>query len=135
MEVVADRIAVLEAGELVLLGTPGELRASLQEVTVIEVHTEEMDLPAVLPPALILAAEHIERPGALSMRTWRVHARTCPEALQTVLDWIVQPGGRVVFLAETAPNLQDVLALPPALRGGTTGGQVESVPVRGEARL
>ena len=134
MELVADRIAVLEEGELVLLGTPGELRASLQEVTVIEVHTEEMDLPAALPPPLVLAAERIDRPGALSVRTWRVYARTSPEALQAVLDWIVQPGGRVVFLAETAPNLQDVLALPPTLRGAAPRKQEERVPLHGEGR-
>ena len=135
MEVVADRIAVLDAGELVMLGIPGELRASLQEVTVIEVHTEEMDLPAEPAPALVLAAEHIERPGALSVRTWRVYAHTSPAALQTVLDWIVQPGGRVVFLAEIAPNLQDVLTLPRGRHGEATHEQEESVPAHGEARL
>ncbi len=114
MEVIADRIAVLDAGELMMLGTPGELRAALKDMTVIEVHTEEMEKPATLPPQLVLAAEHIERPGALSIRTWRVYARKSSEALQTILDWIVQPTGRVVFLAEIAPNLQDVLALPHA---------------------
>lgn len=123
MEVVADRIAVLQAGELVMLGTPSELRASLQDVTVIEVHTEEMDLPMVPPPDLVLAAEHAERPGALEVRAWRVHAQKTPEALQAVLDWIVQPQGRVVFLAETAPSLQDVLALPQASPGAAPGGQ------------
>lgn len=115
MESVADRIAVLAEGELVMLGTPGELRASLKEVSVIEVHTEEMGLPASLPPTSVLMTEQIERPGALGVRTWRVHTRKSPEALQIVLDWIVQPGGRVVFLAETAPDLQDVLALPRPL--------------------
>jgi ABC-2 type transport system ATP-binding protein len=114
MEVVADRIAVLQEGELVMLGTPGELRASLKDVTVIEVHTEEMDLPVAPSPALVLAAEHTERPGALEMRAWRVHAEKSPESLQAVLDWVVQPQGRVVFLAETSPKLQDVLALPQA---------------------
>ena len=112
MEVVAERIAVLSEGEIVMLGTPSELRASLQDVTVIEVQTEEMDLPVALPPALVLAAESVERPGALGVRTWRVYARKSPEALQTILDWIVQPTGRVVFLAETPPHLQDILALP-----------------------
>jgi len=112
MEVVAERIAVLSEGGIVMLGTPSELRASLQDVSVIEVQTEEMDLPVVPPPPQILATEPVERPGALGVRTWRVYARKSPEALQTVLDWIIQPTGRVVFLAETAPNLQDVLALP-----------------------
>jgi ABC-2 type transport system ATP-binding protein len=135
MEVVADRIAVLDAGELVMLGTPGGLRAALKEMTVIEVHTEEMDLPTTLPPSLVLAAEHIERPGALAVRTWRVYARKSSEALQTVLDWIVQPTGRVVFLAETAPNLQDVLVLPHAPHGEATSGQDESAHAHRKARL
>jgi ABC-2 type transport system ATP-binding protein len=135
MEGVAERIAILSEGEIVMLGTPGELRASLQDVTVIEVQTEEMDLPFTLPPALILAAEHAERPGALAVRTWRVHARKSPEVLQSVLDWIVQPAGRVVFLAETAPTLHDVLALPPAAHGLASGGQEESAHAYGEALL
>lgn len=132
MEVVADRIAVIDAGELVMLGTPDELRSTLKGVTVIEVHTEEMELPTVPPPASILATERQERPGALSMRTWRVYAHASSEALQAVLDWIVQPTGRVVFLAETAPHLHDVLALPLASRDVVARKQEGGMPVSGE---
>jgi ABC-type multidrug transport system ATPase subunit len=114
MEAVADRIAVLQEGELAMLGTPAELHEQLRDVTVIEVHTEEMDLPAASPPELVLAAERVDRPGALGVRAWRVYARKSPDALQHVLDWLVQPEGRVVFLAEQAPALKDVLALPRA---------------------
>jgi ABC-2 type transport system ATP-binding protein len=112
MEAIADRIAVLHEGELAMLGTPAQLREKLRDVTVIEVHTEEMDVPDAPPPALILDAEHVDRPGALGVRAWRVYAWKSPDALQQVLDWLVRPDGRVVFLAEQAPALQDVLALP-----------------------
>lgn len=133
MEVVADRIAVLNAGKLILCGTPDELRGTLKEVTVIEVHTEEMERPTAPPPALVLAAEPQERPGALSVRTWRVYAHASPEALQAVLDWIVQPTGRVVFLAETAPHLHDVLALPLASHQAASRKQEEGcIHVHGE---
>lgn len=115
MEAVADRIAVLQSGEIVMLGTPAELRDQLRDVTVIEVHTEEMDLPAAPPPALVIAAEHVDRPGALGVRAWRVHAWKAPEALEQILNWLVRPEGRVVFLAEQVPSLQDVLALPRSL--------------------
>jgi hypothetical protein len=98
-----------------MLGTPAALREQLRDVTVIEVHTEEMDLPTEPPPALVIAAEHVDRPGALGIRAWRVHAWKASEALQQVLDWLVRPEGRVVFLAEQAPALQDVLALPRTL--------------------
>ena len=135
MEQVADRIAILNAGELVMCGSPGELRALLGDVTVIEIHTEEMDLPVALPPAPILATEHIERPGALAVRTWRVHAHRSSEALQIVLDWIVQPTGRVVFLAETAPNLGDVLALPHVRQRTMAGEQEERASSHGEVSV
>src|SRR5579885_1488939 len=86
VEVIADRIAVLNAGKLVMLGTPDELRATLKGVTVIEVHTEEMEKPIAPLPSLVLTAEQQERPGALSVRTWRVYAHASSEALQAVLD-------------------------------------------------
>jgi ABC-2 type transport system ATP-binding protein len=115
MEAVADRIAVLQQGELVMLDTPAALREQLRDVTVIEVQTEEMDLPTEPPPALVIAADHVDPPGALGVRAWRIHAWKAPEALQQVLDWLVRPEGRVVFLAEHTPALQDVLALPQSL--------------------
>lgn len=112
MEAVAERIAILGAGAIALLGTPAELRARLSHLTVIEIHTEEMDLPTGPAPNCVVATEHVERPGALEVRTWRIHARRSPDALEEALAWVTQPAGRVVFLAESEPTLQDVLALP-----------------------
>lgn len=128
METVADRIAVLREGELAMLGMPAALRDQLRDVTVIEVHTEEMDVPADPPPAHVLAAAHVDRPGALGVRAWRVHAWKSPEALQQVLDWLVRPEGRVVFLAEQAPALQDVLALPRSLLTAHTHSLASGTP-------
>jgi ABC-2 type transport system ATP-binding protein len=112
MEVAADRIAVLGAGAIALLGTPAELRARLSHLTVIEIHSEEMDRPAGVAPECVVAATHTERPGALGVRVWRIHVRRVPDALESVLAWVTQPTGRVVLLAESAPTLEDVLALP-----------------------
>lgn len=116
MEAVTDRIAVLGAGAITLIGTPAELRARLSYLTVIEIHTEEMDVPSGPPPGCVVATAHIERPGALEVRVWRIHARRSPTALEEVLAWVTQAAGRVVFLAESAPTLEDVQALPPDLR-------------------
>jgi ABC-2 type transport system ATP-binding protein len=112
MEAIADRIAILGDGAIALQGTPAELRAHLSHLTVVEIHTEEMDLPPGPAPDCVVATEHHERPGALAVRTWRIHTRRSSAALEEALAWVTQPTGRVVFLAESAPTLQDVLALP-----------------------
>lgn len=127
MEAVADRIAVLEAGEIVMQGTPSQLLQPLSGLTVIEIHTEEMDLPAGPPPVIVVAVERAEPPGALGLRTWRIHACKERAALDSILRWITQPAGRIVFLAESAPTFRDVLALPTDV-----AGQMDQKPV--EAR-
>ncbi|HEY7974873.1 MAG TPA: ATP-binding cassette domain-containing protein, partial [Ktedonobacterales bacterium] len=111
MAAVADRIAVLGSGRIVMLGEPAQLLARLNHLTVIEAQTEEMDLPGDAPPPVVVAAAHVERPGALGLRSWRIHARAQPTALEDVLAWVTQPTGRIVFLAESAPTFEDVLAL------------------------
>jgi hypothetical protein len=93
-------------------GTPASLLERLSDLTVIEIHTEEMDRPSDPPPSIVIAVQHAEPPGALGLRTWRIHARKQRDALDQVLRWITQPTGRIVFLAESAPTLHDVLALP-----------------------
>lgn len=115
MEIVADRIAVLGSGAIALIGTPAELRARLGHVAVIEIHTEEMDLPSEPRPDCVVATDQVERPGALEVRAWRIHVLRSPDALSSVLTWVTQPTGRVFFVAESEPTLQDVLALPTNL--------------------
>lgn len=127
LEAVADRIGILEDGVLTRVGTPATLLAPLAEVTVIEIHTEEMDRPPGPPPPGVLAADAVDRPGALGVRAWRVYARRTPAALQTVLDWIEQPAGRIVLVAEQPPALPDLLRLPDP-------GEAPASPVLAAAR-
>ncbi len=117
MEAVADRIAVLESGEIAMMGTPASLLERLRDLAVIEIHTEEMSLPPIPPPPLVVSMQHNEPPGELSLRVWRIHARKSRDVLQEVLTWVTQPSGRIVFLAESAPTFHDVLALPQSVAG------------------
>ena len=126
MAAVADRIAVLGSGRIVMQGDPARLLARLDHLTVIEVQTEEMDLPANEPPAVVVAVERGERPGALGVRAWRIHARAQPTALEAVLEWVTQPTGRVVLLAESAPTFEDVLALQNEARAEAEWGSVDA---------
>ena len=126
MEAVADRIAILREGKIWLQGKPHDLAARLAGLTVVEIHTEEMDAPSGAPPELVVAAQPLERPGALGERVWRVHAHRCPEALEQVVRWIEQPSGRIVFLAESEPTLRDLLSLPDdLLHAESVAGQLE----------
>jgi ABC-2 type transport system ATP-binding protein len=134
MEAVADRIAVLGDGAIVFLGTPADLRTYLGHLSVIEIHTEEMDLPSGPEPMSIVVAAHTERPGALGVRAWRIHVRRSPTALEDVLAWVTQPVGRIVFVAESAPTLDDVLVLPAALRQPEVPAQ-DSGSVRDTVRV
>jgi ABC-2 type transport system ATP-binding protein len=115
MEAVADRIAVLSAGTIALMGTPAELREHLRDLTVIEIHTEEMELPPGPAPKSVVTQAYTERPGELEVRAWRIHGRLSANTLTEVLAWVTQPTGRIVFLAESAPTLEDVLTLPVQL--------------------
>lgn len=114
MAQLADQLAVLRDGRIALQGTPAELLALLHGVTVIEVQTAGMDLPAEPPPDLLLSSRWEERPGALGIRVWHILARADAHTVAAVLDWIAQPAqplaGQVVLLAESPPQLADVLA-------------------------
>lgn len=109
MTSVADRIAVLQDGKIAMCGTPVELIRKLDHLSVIEVHTEEMDEPTLPPPEVIRSIRKTDRPGALGVRTWRFHVLKRESALGDVIDWITQPIGRMTFVAESTPTFQDVL--------------------------
>jgi ABC-2 type transport system ATP-binding protein len=126
IEAVADRIAILRAGRIWLEGTPGAIRARLAGLTVIEVRTEGMETPSDPPPPIVVAHQRTERPGPLGERVWRVHAHQHADALEAVVDWLEQPTGRIVLLAERDPSLADVLALPDELV--STGATPALVP-------
>ena len=74
MEAVADRVAVLDQGRMVLSDTPAALVGSLADLTVLDVHTEETPLPVAPPPPEVRLVHCVERPGPVPTRVWR-HSR------------------------------------------------------------
>ncbi len=109
MAELADRVAVLHEGKVVIHGTPSDVVRRLEHLIVIEVQTEGMEQPTTTPPSCIQRLHKIEHPGPLRSRNWRIHALDGPGVLAVVLDWLTQPSGLVVFVAQSKPTLQDVL--------------------------
>ena len=112
MEAVADRVAVLDQGRIVLSDTPAALAASLADLTVLDVHTEETPPPVAPPPPEVRLVHCVERPGPVPTRVWRIHAERGPRVLNAVLDWITSAAGRgarVVLVAESRPTLEDAV--------------------------
>ena len=112
MASVADRIAIIQDGRIGMIGTPIELVQKIDYLSVVEIHTEEMEEPTTPPPSIVRNVEKVERPGALAVRTWRIHVFKHPDALSSVIDWISRSTGRIIFVAESAPTFQDLLLLP-----------------------
>lgn len=112
MASVADRIAIIQNGQIGMMGSPNELVQKLNHLSVIEIHTEEMDEPTTPPPHVVRYVERSERPGALGVRAWRIHVLKSPDVLNSIINWIASPTGRIIFVAESEPTFQDLLMLP-----------------------
>lgn len=111
LEAVVDRIGILQDGYLAKVDTPRALLEPLHDLSVLEIQTEEMSRPLAPSPPVVVFAHAVDRPGALAVRSWQVYAHRGPNVLQAVLDWIEQPSGRIVLLAEREPALRDLLLL------------------------
>lgn len=127
MASVADRIAIIQDGHIGMMGSPSELVQKLSHVSVIEIHTEEMDEPTAPPPQLVRHVETSERPGALGVRSWRIHVLKSPDALSAVMSWLSRPTGRMIFVAESEPTFQDLLMLPDLTKGLQTATSLQGV--------
>ncbi len=117
LEAVADRVAVLDQGRVILCDTPAALAASLGHLTVLRIHTEEAEPPATPPPPEVRLVHCVQRPGPVPTHVWRIHAESGPRVLDAVLNWITADAGgeaRVVLVAQSEPSLEDAVrfALP-----------------------
>ena len=125
MEMVADRVAVLDQGRMVLCDTPAALAASLADLTVLDVHTEETPPPGAAPPPEVRLVHCVERPGPVPTRAWRIHAERGPHVLNATLDWITSDArseSRVVLVAESRPTLEDAVRFALQRHAGVEPG-------------
>jgi ABC-2 type transport system ATP-binding protein len=101
-----DRVAVVDHGKVIALGTPRELISSLGAEHVVEFAVDET-APAALDEAVLRAlptVEEVARDGA----TWRLTVREVHRAVPALLAALSERGAEPTGLATHHATLEDV---------------------------
>jgi ABC-2 type transport system ATP-binding protein len=108
-ERLCDRVAIIDHGRVIALGTPRELVASLgaQQIVFFGVDGGESALP---PRALagVARAARAARPPLATDGGWELQVDAPHEAIPALLDELVRQGIRLTELRTHSPTLEDV---------------------------
>jgi ABC-2 type transport system ATP-binding protein len=113
-EQLCDRIAIVDRGRILALGTPEELRRRVQAESIFRIELDQLppdgDLGAIaaLPGVLSAVPADEEGEGAASDRVALKVALADDSALTTVVTAVAQRGAHLVGLAKSEPSLEDV---------------------------
>ncbi len=103
-ERLCDRVAVVDQGRIIALGTPRELIAGLGAEQVVELTMAEDAARLTTTCAVMPGVLGVQQDGpTLSLRVARLH-----ETLPRILDLVRQTGAVVAELRTHAPTLEDV---------------------------
>ncbi len=114
-EQLCDRIAIVDRGMILALGTPAELRRRVQAESIFRLELDRLptnggiavisDLPGVLSA---VAADEPSADGAGSDRVAIKVALADDSALTSVVTAVAERGSHLVGLAKSEPSLEDV---------------------------
>jgi ABC-2 type transport system ATP-binding protein len=114
-EQLCDRIAIVDRGKILALGTPEELRRRVQAESIFRIELDRLpqnggiaaigDLPGVL--SAVRADEEVAD-GAGSDRVALKVALADDSALTSVVTAVAARGSNLVGLAKSEPSLEDV---------------------------
>lgn len=114
-EQLCDRIAIVDRGRILALGTPGELRRRVQAESIFRIELDRLpqdgDLAAIaaLPGVLsAVRADDETADGAGADRVALKVALADDSALTSVVTAVAQLGGHLIGLAKSEPSLEDV---------------------------
>ena len=113
-EQLCDRIAIVDRGRILALGTPDELRRRVQAESIFRIeldqlpHDGDLDAIAALPGVLSAVRADQDGDGAASDRVAIKVALADDSALTTVVTGVAQQGAHLIGLAKSEPSLEDV---------------------------
>jgi ABC-2 type transport system ATP-binding protein len=113
-EQLCDRIAIVDRGRILALGTPDELRRRVQSESIFRIELDQ--LPAqgglagigALPGVLSAVHADVDGEGAGSDRVALKVALEDDSALTSVVTAVAERGSHLVGLAKSEPSLEDV---------------------------
>ena len=114
-EQLCDRIAIVDRGRILALGTPEELRRRVQGESIFRIELDQMPggggLAAIGALPGVLSAVMADEDGADGAGVDRVAlkvALTDDSALTSVVTAVAERGSQLVGLAKSEPSLEDV---------------------------
>jgi ABC-2 type transport system ATP-binding protein len=103
-ERLCDRVAIIDAGKIIELGTPREIQERVLGQSIVEVSTNEPALLEQLPEKL-RNEKHAVRDGG---KTLSVQTKSPAAAIVELVKWIEQQGLQLVDIHLKRPTLEDV---------------------------
>jgi ABC-2 type transport system ATP-binding protein len=103
-ERLCDRVAIIDAGKIIELGTPREIQERVLGQSVVEVSTNET-VPLEQLPEKLRNEKHAVRDGG---KTLSVQTKWPAAAIVELVKWIEQQGLQLVDIHLKRPTLEDV---------------------------
>jgi ABC-2 type transport system ATP-binding protein len=99
-----DRVAIVDHGRVIALGTPRELIASLGAEHVVEFAVDGTATPTAEVLAALPSVEHVAQEG----ESWRLTVREVHRAVPALLSALAERGGQPTQLTTHHATLEDV---------------------------
>ncbi|HEX9634885.1 MAG TPA: ABC transporter ATP-binding protein [Candidatus Limnocylindria bacterium] len=113
-EQLCDRIAIVDRGKILALGTPEELRRRVQAESIFRIELDRLPASgglaglAALPGVLSAVPADADGAGAGADRVAIKVALADDSALTTVVTAVAERGAQLIGLAKSEPSLEDV---------------------------
>src|SRR5207244_3429490 len=118
LDELCDRLAVLHRGQILAVGTPAELKASVADRQVVTLRLggwRDETREGLAALSGVLAVSLVSEDLAAETATLRVHVQATGPDLQDLLDVVRRCSAHVLFASADAPTLEDAFL---ALTGG-----------------